>query len=58
MPGDAIPANNMKYAVFFLKMAAAYDRLGDSETAIICIKEAQKSDRGIHIPLSLKKYIY
>ena len=45
-------------AVFFLKMAAAYDRLGDSETAIICIKEAQKSDRGIHIPLSLKKYIY
>lgn len=45
-------------AVFFLKMAAAYDRLGDSETAIICIKEAQKSDRGIHIPLNLKKYIF
>lgn len=45
-------------AVFFLKMAAAYDRLGDSETAIICIKEAQKLDRGIHIPLNLKKFIF
>ena len=45
-------------AVFFLKMAGAYDRLGDSETATICIKEAQKLDRGIHIPLNLKKFIF
>ena len=45
-------------AVFFIKMAGAYDRLGDSETATICIKEAQKLDRGIHIPLNLKKFIF
>lgn len=44
-------------AVFFLKMASAYDRLGDTSTSIICLKEAQKLDRGIHIPQNLKKYI-
>ena len=44
-------------AMFFLKMAGAYDRLGDTETARICIKEAQKIERGIHIPQKLKKFI-
>jgi len=44
-------------AHFFLKMAGAYDRLGDGATATICINEAKKLDSGIHIPLNLKKYI-
>lgn len=42
-------------ASFLVKMAGIYIRLGDTKTASICINEAKKLDKGIIIPLYLRK---
>lgn len=42
-------------AIFLLKMAEAYDRMGDSNTTIICLREAVRLDRTVHLPHFLHK---
>jgi len=44
-------------ALFLLKMANAYDGMGDTDTANICVTEAINSDSKVHIPKWLQKYI-
>lgn len=41
-------------ASFLLRMAETYDRMGDSRTARICLQEAVKLDRSMHVPHALK----
>lgn len=41
-------------ACFLLRMAETYLRMGDSRTARICIQEAVKLDRAMHVPHALK----
>ncbi|MBQ0166571.1 MAG: J domain-containing protein [Treponema sp.] len=41
-------------ACFLLKMAETYDRMGDSRTARICLQEAVRLDRSMHVPRALK----
>lgn len=41
-------------ACFLLRMAETYDRMGDSRTARICLQEAVKLDRSMHVPNALK----
>jgi tetratricopeptide (TPR) repeat protein len=44
-------------ASFLVKMANAYDGMGDIDTANICITEAINCDSKVHIPKWLQKYI-
>lgn len=41
-------------ACFLLHMAETYLRIGDSRTARICLQEAVKLDRSMHVPHALK----
>ncbi len=45
---------NKENAAFLVKMASAYIRMGDSQTARICLDEAHRLDSNIHIPKKLK----
>ncbi|OJF76893.1 MAG: molecular chaperone DnaJ [Treponema sp. CETP13] len=44
-------------AQFLLKMGAVYDRMGDTDTARICVQESINFDPKIFIPKLLKKYV-
>lgn len=44
-------------SLLLLKIAAAYDRMGDNDTAKVCVIEAINCDSKVHIPKWLKKYV-